>query len=147
MNGDAKPLRCCDSNGDLTDVSSELLGTFYFDATSQQEFARLSGDWNPIHVDPTHARRTQVGALTIHGIHIVCRCLDALANKYAALPELKRLTARFEKSAFVGDRLAIVVVERAASQIRMQACAGDSVTTQLTVDWQGGLTESHAMPA
>ena len=128
-------------------MSSELLGTFYFDAASQQEFARLSGDWNPIHVDPVHARRTQVGALTVHGIHIVCRCLEALADKYAALPEMARLTARFEKPTFVGDRLAIVLVERTDSQFRIQARAGDVVTMQLTLQWAGGMPEQHVMPS
>ena len=128
-------------------MSVEMLATFDFDAPRQREFARLSGDWNPIHVDHLHARRTPAGSLVVHGVHSVCRCLEALAENYERLPNIARLAVRFAKPTFVGDRITIVLAERTDSQIRVQACVGDTVTTQLTLHRTGGMTELPALPA
>ena len=38
-------------------------------------FAELSGDWNPIHIDPIAARRTPYGQI-VHGVHAVVWILD-----------------------------------------------------------------------
>ncbi len=35
-----------------------------------QAFARLSGDFNPLHVDPVAARRLQFGSCVVHGVHV-----------------------------------------------------------------------------
>ena len=47
---------------------SRLERTFTQD--DQLRFAELSGDWNPVHVDPVAARRTPYGQI-VHGVHAV----------------------------------------------------------------------------
>lgn len=47
-----------------------------FDMADQEAFARLSGDSNPIHLDPMAARRTMFGRVVVHGVHAVLRALD-----------------------------------------------------------------------
>ena len=42
-------------------------------------FARLSGDFNPLHVDAVTARRLQFGTTVVHGMHLFLRALDLLA--------------------------------------------------------------------
>jgi len=44
-------------------------------------FAELSGDFNPVHVDPVAARRLVFGSTVPHGIHIILRALDATLAK------------------------------------------------------------------
>jgi len=40
-----------------------------FSLDDQTAFAKLSSDWNPMHLDRSSARRTQFGAPVVHGIH------------------------------------------------------------------------------
>ena len=53
----------------LNDLNNYLVHDYSFNQNDQIEFAKLSGDWNPIHVDPVFARRTIYGQV-VHGIHI-----------------------------------------------------------------------------
>jgi len=44
-------------------------GHYTISQQQSQEFAELSGDYNPLHVDAVYARRLQFGRPVIHGIH------------------------------------------------------------------------------
>lgn len=70
------------------------LGETRFTLIDQERFAELSGDRNPMHLDPLAARRTQAGAPVVHGIHGMLWALDLLAQ--AGKPFPRALQARFE---------------------------------------------------
>jgi hypothetical protein len=42
----------------------------------QEQFARLSGDFNPIHLDSDAARRELFGEVVVHGVHLLLSTLD-----------------------------------------------------------------------
>ena len=64
----------------------KLISDYSFSQSDQIEFAKLSGDWNPIHVDPVFARRTIYGQV-VHGINIVLFALEAfLSDKTNPIP-------------------------------------------------------------
>ena len=46
-----------------------MIGTRIFALGDQVRFAELTGDFNPMHLDPIAARRTLAGAPVVHGIH------------------------------------------------------------------------------
>lgn len=54
-----------------------ILSKRIFDLKNQYEFAKFSGDCNPIHVEPLFARRTTVGKCIVHGLHAVLWALDS----------------------------------------------------------------------
>lgn len=74
----------------------ELLGERTFTIADQREFARMSGDHNPMHLDPLAARRMQAGVPVVHGVNAMLWALDRL---YEAAPDkvITGLEARFEK--------------------------------------------------
>ena len=51
-----------------------------FTLEDQKTFAKLSGDYNPIHLSPIEARRTITGQCIVHGIHLFLWVLELLAK-------------------------------------------------------------------
>ena len=51
-------------------------GTIRFTAADQRSFARLSGDFNPVHLDPVVSRRVGPGEPIVHGMHLLLRALE-----------------------------------------------------------------------
>ncbi|MBR0566026.1 SDR family NAD(P)-dependent oxidoreductase [Azoarcus sp. L1K30] len=73
--------------------------------TDQIEFARFSGDRNPIHLDPVIARRTIAGQCIVHGAHSVLWVLNSLARVSVVAG---RLRARFLKPIFLDEEISCV---------------------------------------
>jgi acyl dehydratase len=76
-----------------------------FSQTDFDEFARLSGDDNPIHVDPEFCRRTRFGKPVAHGM-MLFGMLDAAVNRWLGEPLTvwsQELT--FRAPTFAGDDL------------------------------------------
>jgi hypothetical protein len=69
-----------------------------FSTDDQIAFARLSGDYNPIHLDAVAARRLLFGQPVVHGMHALLWALDAWLGELNAPVRLKTLKARFRAS-------------------------------------------------
>ena len=69
-----------------------------FSAEDQLAFARLSGDYNPIHLDPVVARRLLFGQPVVHGMHALLWAVDGLLAQTEAKVRLKAVKARFRSS-------------------------------------------------
>jgi hypothetical protein len=77
----------------------------------QHAFAELSGDYNPMHVDPVAARRTLIGGLAVHGIHQTVAAMEALLAWLDRTSKGDRAIAGFKaqflKPVLVGDVVAL----------------------------------------
>jgi hypothetical protein len=69
----------------------------------QEQFAELSGDRNPIHMDPVAARRTQAGKQVVHGIHSLLWALESLAAKRLLLDHPVRVQVKFLKWVYLDE--------------------------------------------
>lgn len=78
------------------------LATRRFTPADQLAFARLSGDSNPIHLDPIAARRTVAGQCIVHGMHSLLWALNALAR---ASVMATRVNVRFLKPIFLDEEV------------------------------------------
>jgi MaoC like domain len=94
-------------------------------------FAAVSGDPNPVHIDPEFAARTYPGAVVAHGLHLVLWALETLpADDTAALSS--GLEALFRKPVLVGDEVQAEVAASGAIRLLVQ---GQVMTT---VKFRGG---------
>jgi acyl dehydratase len=101
-----------------------------FTAADQQAFASLSGDYNPLHVDPEAARRLLWGACAVHGIHQLLWGLDAWLAATHDDRYIAALDATFHAPLLVGET-AQVRIEPAADHIAITVAthAGTPLTT------------------
>ena len=112
---------------------SATLASKTFDSDDQVFFARLSGDLNPIHLDPLAARRTQAGSAVVHGIHAVLWSLDRLVELGTVTGGIAGLKVQFAKFIPVGSTVALKLVRRDEKSIKAELALGGLTTTILSV--------------
>ena len=66
--------------------NTRQIGEKTFHGEDQQLFAEISGDCNPMHMDPVAARRLIAGQQVVHGIHILLNALEYWQNDTATSP-------------------------------------------------------------
>lgn len=93
-----------------------------FTLEDQLAFAALSGDFNPLHVDPLAARRTPFGRPVVHGVHLL---LWALAQTGAG--PLTRLSVLFRNPVCIGD---LVSIRQEKARITLHTGAAEAVRIQ-----------------
>lgn len=77
-----------------------------FDQTDQQRFAAISGDVNPLHMDPVAARRLITGRQVVHGVHALLTGLEQWSGAAGTAPS--QISCEFVNPICVGDRVDFV---------------------------------------
>ena len=95
---------------------TEPLAARTFSLGDQWSFAALSGDRNPMHVDPVAARRTPAGAPAVHGLHGLLWSLECLARD--GLPPIAAIDADFSSFLHPGEEAVLRAGPRVADRIR-----------------------------
>ena len=88
-------------------------------AELQEAFAALSGDRNPMHMDPVAARRTQAGLPVVHGVHTLLWALESLAAAGRVDASLTRVKVRFLKWVYLGGE-AVLTAAPGMLQVEVQ---------------------------
>lgn len=88
-----------------------------FSQADFDRFARLSGDDNPIHVDPAFASRTRFGRTVAHGMLLYCAVEAALGRLAPALASLNQ-TLKFPTPTYAGEPARIRLVVTAVDSAR-----------------------------
>ena len=114
-------------------MSSVTLASRAFNQDDQIFFARLSGDFNPIHMDPLAARRTQAGAPVVHGIHAVLWALDKLAENGMVTGKVRGVKVQFTKFIYVASTVMLNLRYRDEESINAELVVGGLATTILTL--------------
>jgi len=96
-------------------------------------FARLSGDFNPLHLDPVAARRLQFGGTVCHGVHLVLLALETLARGGALRGRsLQAVSAVFHQPVRTGAAVRCVVAPDAGGE-RVKVSGMEASRPQFTV--------------
>ena len=104
-----------------------------FSQTDFNAFASLSGDNNPIHVDPAFSARSRFGRTVAHGL-LLCSVLRGLVEELLPGARLADQSVMFPAPTFAGDKMLfsarIVATHRRGSDIEMAVVRQkDGVTT------------------
>jgi acyl dehydratase/NAD(P)-dependent dehydrogenase (short-subunit alcohol dehydrogenase family) len=111
-----------------------MLASRTFGAEDQARFAAMSGDFNPIHVDPVAARRTYAGDTVVHGMHLLIWALDSIKAQFPEISHLSALKVRFREPVYLGQRVDVTVVKHSSDSIRVEVLAGSGKALELNAD-------------
>ena len=82
--------------------------TKVFSQEDFDRFARLTGDDNPIHVDPEFAAKTRFGKTLCHGMLLFSTLNSAIRREFARFqPEIEGIELMFPGPTYVGDEMTI----------------------------------------
>ena len=137
-----------------------MLASRRFEFADQVRFAGLTGDRNPMHMDPVAARRTQAGAPVVHGIHTLLWLFDSIGSQHAEIDNIATLKVRFPRMVYLGDQIDAELTQLSATTLHARASVeGVEVVSivavlgslapasQLPIDPSSGLTAHHEIPA
>lgn len=111
-------------------MHEEFSAVRYFRSEDQLLFARLSGDFNPMHIDPIIARRTQPGAQVVHGIHAFLWALDAVATRID-LMHFSFAKVQFKKFIYLNRPVSLRIVRRDDTHMQLELMHEKLVLTTL----------------
>ena len=108
-------------------------------------FARLSGDDNPIHVDPDFAANTKFGATVAHGMllyGIICGVLNEAFPGSAQIDQRMMFTAPTFTGEEITTTIEVIDVDTAGSQftasVTMKGLGDKTVCDgETTMQWRG----------
>lgn len=82
------------------------IGEKIFSKGDQQNFAFFSGDFNPIHLDDSYARKLISGQCIVHGIHSLLWALEALFQKTGKI--FYDIAVNFSKPIFLNETIKVI---------------------------------------
>jgi NAD(P)-dependent dehydrogenase (short-subunit alcohol dehydrogenase family) len=97
-----------------------------FSIDDQLAFARLSGDYNPIHLDPIAARRLLFGEPVVHGMHALLWALDGLLAEAKSAVRIKQLKARFRTAIPLNVDVALVTRGETTDDVQLELLVDQS---------------------
>ena len=128
----------------------QVLGTLCISEQESTAFAALSGDFNPLHVDPLAARRLLHGGTVLHGLHV---CLLALDKAFQQMPSpvtLSEVRAQFDRPVRAGDRIEVwggpIADDRARYVVRRRDETVQTIKVRLGPSAPSGAPSPNAPP-
>jgi acyl dehydratase/NAD(P)-dependent dehydrogenase (short-subunit alcohol dehydrogenase family) len=117
-------------------TSSSAIASRSFTLHDQREFARLSGDFNPLHLDAQFARRTQMGAPVVHGIHTVLWALESALRKESFA--VGNIRVRFHQPLFLDETVEVSIAARTETAIDLDVAAAGTTIAAIRLSSQPG---------
>lgn len=88
-----------------------------------------------MHTDPVESRRTQAGALVVHGMNAVLWALDSLCRDGSMEGPIASLTVSFQKFIYVGAEVTLSIARVSESSLRAELVSDGVTTTTIDVTY------------
>jgi hypothetical protein len=106
-----------------------------FTCEDQEIFAKLSGDYNPVHLDEMAARRFQFGQPIVHGTHLLLWALDCWLKCRQKSIELCSLNVDFKKPVVLNEDVRCFFSSQGDDGVRIELSIEDSVVVVIQARW------------
>ena len=124
-------------------MSGQIIASRTFTAENQSSFARLSLDRNPMHLDAAFARRTQMGAPVVHGIHTLLWTLDTVLRSFVF--DVRNIRVRFHQPLYLNEVAWIRIVRATKPAVSIEVLDDHTVIAAIRLASEPGkLTGSSA---
>lgn len=88
-------------------MTNELDFRFMLSDEDVRNYARLSGDWNPVHIEEGAAKEAGFEGCVAHGMLVVARALSLIRQRKV----LRTLSVTFHRPILVGDEVYVHAVQ------------------------------------
>ena len=120
---------------------SHRIGCMQFTHEMQLQFAELSGDFNPLHVDKVASRRFLYGEPVVHGVHVVLQAMEAFVRTIQpAKTSIESLRAQFRGPAMLETPVEYVIKGKDKTSVRIVATCMDVPVLDLSLQWSESVT-------
>ena len=106
-----------------------------FTYDDQLAFAKLSGDYNPLHLDPVLARRLLFGRQVVHGLHALLWSLDYHLMSRTQPLELRTVKANFQAGIGVGQTVRCLVSLQDEYRVAIQLETDRTSAAWIEITW------------
>jgi NADP-dependent 3-hydroxy acid dehydrogenase YdfG len=106
-----------------------------FTSDDQLAFAKLSGDYNPLHLDPVLARRLLFGRQIVHGMHALLWSLDDHLKSLTQHLELRTVKANFQAGIGVGQTVRCMVILQDEYRVAFQLETDSKPAAWIDITW------------
>jgi len=119
-----------------------------FTSDDQLAFAKLSGDYNPLHTDPVIARRLLFGRQIVHGLHALLWSADNYLKTRTQPLELVTVKANFQAGIGVGQTVNCIYTtpDEHRVEIKIEADQTPAAWIQIALS-PSGQQQTDALPA
>lgn len=97
------------------------------------QFAELSGDFNPAHLDSSFARKTIFGEVAVHGIFAALKALDLCFNDFSDIIYIKELLFRFKKPIRLAKKYEIKVEKQIKGIWKINVLHGGEICISIAI--------------
>ncbi|MEK9627497.1 MAG: SDR family NAD(P)-dependent oxidoreductase [Nitrospinota bacterium] len=114
-----------------------------FSHDDQRAFAKLSGDYNPIHLDPVKARRTGFGQPVVHGMHALLWALEVFFTGKTETLKLVSLKTFFKQPIAVGEKFRLAFKNKDDNNIEIQILVRNDQALRITAQYSPRGTKNN----
>ena len=112
-----------------------------FSYDEQFVFAKITGDYNPVHLDKVFARRLLFGRVVVHGVHALLWGLDVWLEKQKQTLRISALKAKFLRGIGI-DEDCFCSWNESENKIEITVMSSETVAIRVTLQFEPTLRES-----
>jgi acyl dehydratase len=107
-----------------------------FSLDDQMRFSKVSGDYNPAHIDPISARRNIFGSVVVHGVHGLIWALDEWVEKLGFNVDIEEIKINFFKPINIDKDILLKEENKKENFSELSLFCDDMLMTRIEIFWK-----------